>query len=61
MTPAFDISLGGGDAADRNPGQSLPIEVLYDEPDLQLVAKETFRYLPDPVIEKFYPKDTIVE
>ena len=62
QTPAFDDPLDvPASDADRKAGAELPIMLFYGNEGLRLVAKETFRYLPDPVITDFYPKDTIVQ
>lgn len=45
--------------ADRKPGEELPIQLCTNTGCV--VTKETFRYLPDPVITDFYPKNTIVQ
>ena len=62
MTPAFIESLPTNTTdAECEPGADLPIMLLYTNDDLHLTAKETFHYLPNPVIEDYHPKDTILK
>ena len=63
-TPGFydNTSYFGNLPEDEaTPGTPLPVDVILKNPNTLFETEFMFLYKPDPVINKFYPRDTIVE
>ena len=63
ITPDFYNSSIYDDIPDNEtiPGIPLPIHIYFFDTGLKFDTGYAFVYKPDPVVNDFYPKDTIVE